>query len=187
MSRTDQLTRSEYAKVGLELLAESGIGGVTIATACARLGVTKGSFYHHFTGVSDLRDAMLDYWEDLYARVRPSALEGLPPLERLDALVDATVDRNHEVESAVRAWSRTDAKTAAAQRRLDDLRISFSTGTLVACGVPRRRAQVLAKAGLAMLIGFQSLGLPVDRKALRAAAEEWRARLHEIVQEEAAA
>jgi AcrR family transcriptional regulator len=182
----DTLTREDYARVGLALLAESGIAGVTIATACARLRVTKGSFYHHFSGVADLRAAMLEYWEGVYGRIRPAALEGLPPLERLDAQVDAAVRREHEVESAVRTWSGSDPAAAAVQHRLDQLRINYTIETLRACGIPRRRAAVLAQTGLAMLIGFQGMARPVDRRALQAAAEEWRAWLHSIVEVEAA-
>src|SRR5687768_14961036 len=98
------LTRDAYAEVGLELLAGSGIAAVTIAAVCRRLLVTKGSFYHHFSAVSDLHGAMLEHWENVYGVERPAAIEGLPPLQRLDATIDASLDRNHDIESALRAW-----------------------------------------------------------------------------------
>lgn len=179
------LTREDYARLGLELLAESGVGGVTVASVCARLGVTKGSFYHHFDGVADLQQAMVDYWERLYGESRPASLEALPPVERLDALVNASVDRAHDVEAAIRTWSRSDERVAAAQRRLDDLRVSFVADTLGSLGVPSDRARVLSEMGLAMLTGFQTRAGLVDRRVIRAAAAEWRTILRAAVDETA--
>ena len=57
------LSRSAYFDVALELLAEGGHDGLTIAALCARLGVTKGSFYHHFRDLCAFTDALLAYWE----------------------------------------------------------------------------------------------------------------------------
>lgn len=168
------LSRDDYARLGLELLAESGLRSLTVAAVCARLGVTKGSFYHHFSGVADLQDAMIEYWEDLYGQARPASLEGLPPLERLDAAVHASVERAHAIEAAIRTWSHSDARVAAAQRRLDDLRISFVADTLAELGVPVERARVLAEMGLSMLTGFQTRTGTVDRVVAREAAREWR-------------
>jgi AcrR family transcriptional regulator len=173
--------------VGLDLLAETGLRGVTVASVCARLDVTKGSFYHHFDGVADLQQAMLEYWEELDGHERPASLEALPPVERLDALVRASVDRAHAVEAAIRTWSRSDERVAAAQGRLDGLRTSFVAGTLESLGVPRARARVLSEMGLAMLTGFQTRTGLVDRRVVRAAAEEWQLVLRAAVEDAATA
>lgn len=176
-------TREDFAQVGLDLLAEAGIRGVTVSTVCDRLGVTTGSFYHHFRGVPDLRGAMLEHWEQKYARDRPAAVRDLPPLERLDALIEASIDREHAIENALRDWSRTDPDAAAVQRRLDELRIAFTAETLEACGVPAARARVLAVSGLAMLIGYQNLAEPIGHDETLAAADEWRSHLHRVIEE----
>ena len=34
--------------MGLTLLAEEGLSGIKVDRLCARMGVTKGSFFHHF-------------------------------------------------------------------------------------------------------------------------------------------
>ncbi len=61
------LSRSAYFEAGLELLAERGHGGLTIAALCERLGVTKGSFYHHFDDMAGYVRLLLGHWEDEHA------------------------------------------------------------------------------------------------------------------------
>src|SRR5215207_8064048 len=113
----ETLSRSDYFQVGLDLLAEGGIASVTIANVCARLGVTKGSFYHHFRGGPDFQRQLLAHWEHEYGRVRVAAIdESSSPEERLARQLKAVLDRNHEAESAIRAWSRTDPVAARVQR-----------------------------------------------------------------------
>ncbi len=48
------LTAADWAQAALQLIAEAGLGALTVEALAARLGVTKGSFYWHFKGRSDL-------------------------------------------------------------------------------------------------------------------------------------
>src|SRR4051794_39147405 len=92
--RPGRLGPDDYITVGRRLLAEGGIGAVTIANVCAQLQVTKGSFYHHFDGGTAFHAALLADYEDEYGRRRlreVDAVDGL--LARLDALVARGVDR----------------------------------------------------------------------------------------------
>lgn len=184
MARAESLTREDYFRVGLGLLGESGIRSVTIDAVCSRLEVTKGSFYHHFRNGQDFQQQLVLYWEDVYGRIRPGDIEHLPPMERLEAQINVSLQRDHEAESAIRAWSRSDPSVAVVQQRLDQRRVDFSTATLEACGVPPARARVLAETGVALLVGYQSLGQPVDRARLRAAADELRTWIRHVIEQE---
>ena len=42
------LTAADWAEAALQLIAEKGLGALTVSALAARLGVTKGSFYWHF-------------------------------------------------------------------------------------------------------------------------------------------
>ena len=53
------LTAADWAQAALQLIAEAGLGALTVEALAARLGVTKGSFYWHFSGRSDLLAAAL--------------------------------------------------------------------------------------------------------------------------------
>jgi len=58
------ITRRRWLQEGLALLEESGAEALTIESLTSRLGVTKGSFYHHFTNYQDFQESLLVYWEE---------------------------------------------------------------------------------------------------------------------------
>ncbi|WP_239003564.1 TetR/AcrR family transcriptional regulator [Nocardia panacis] len=61
MSRV--LTKEQYFTAALEVLAECGFKGLNIGVLCRGLGVTSGSFYHHFGGWPTFVTALLEHWE----------------------------------------------------------------------------------------------------------------------------
>ena len=75
--RSGTLNRNDYFEAGLDLLAEGGVQAQTIANLCERLGITKGSFYHHFSSLGDFRAQLLGYWE----AAQQAALEALVPAD----------------------------------------------------------------------------------------------------------
>ncbi|MFA9270109.1 MAG: TetR/AcrR family transcriptional regulator, partial [Baekduiaceae bacterium] len=46
---TPRLSVDDWVACALEVLADEGVAGIKIPTLCKRLGVTKGSFYWHFS------------------------------------------------------------------------------------------------------------------------------------------
>jgi AcrR family transcriptional regulator len=168
------LSRDDYLTVGLELLAEDGVSGVTIAALCERLGVTKGSFYHHFASVPAFHDALLTSWEDGTYRAIETARAVGDSRRRLRVLKELAVAAQHEAESAIRAWGRSYQPAAAVVRRVDGAREASLVASFRAVGIPAARARHLARIGLATLIGTQSLERPVDRKRLLAVFDEYQ-------------
>ena len=78
-------SRNDYFEAGLGLLAEGGAKAVTIDNLCARLGTTKGSFYHHFESGPAFMGALLAYWEGEYSQhLAEAALAVDDPVERLE-------------------------------------------------------------------------------------------------------
>lgn len=57
-------SRELFFQAGFDVLAEAGYGGLKLAAVCGRLGVTSGSFYHHFTSWSDYTRALVTDWQD---------------------------------------------------------------------------------------------------------------------------
>src|SRR5262249_23448792 len=57
------LTAADWAQAALQLIAEAGLRALPGEALAARPGVTKGSFYWHFSGRSDLLAAALARWE----------------------------------------------------------------------------------------------------------------------------
>ncbi|MFT7598663.1 MAG: AcrR family transcriptional regulator [Acidimicrobiales bacterium] len=160
-------TKDEYFRVALQLLADHGATGVTIASLCTALDVTKGSFYHHFESGPDFMQAFLADWERKYAKPAvEDARDIADPGERLDRLKPLVVGLYHEAESAIRALARTDDYAAEVQSRVDAERLQVVTESIVALGIEADGASDLAHIALAMLIGAQHIGRPVDREQL---------------------
>lgn len=84
------LTAADWIEAALQLIAESGVRALTVDALAARLGVTKGSFYWHFTGRADLLASALARWEE---RATVDAMRGLDavtdPHRRLELMLDA--------------------------------------------------------------------------------------------------
>jgi AcrR family transcriptional regulator len=174
VSSVSTLTREHYLAVGLDLLAEGGVNAVTIAALCDGLGVTKGSFYHHFASGPDFHLALLAGWEQTtYEKIEQARAVG-DSHKRLSVLKELGVAAHHEAESAIRAWARSYEPAAAVVRRVDAAREENLVESFRAIGIPLTRARHLARIGLATLIGTQSLERPVDRKRLLAVFDEYQ-------------
>lgn len=165
---TTALDRQAYFDAGMHLLAHGGVGAVTIARLCAALGVTKGSFYHHFRGVEDYKTQLLLEWSserEVQVLVAAGAVDD--PMERLTVLREFGIALHHEAEVAIRAWSRTDDAAWAARAKVDAARERTVADAYHEIGVPRDVAQMLGRLGVAVLIGSQHRSETTDRDALR--------------------
>ncbi|HEU5128151.1 MAG TPA: TetR/AcrR family transcriptional regulator [Glycomyces sp.] len=125
--------RNRWLDEGVEMLAEEGFEGVRIDRIAARLGLSKGSFHHHFDGAAGFKHDLLAHLEDrqvgafadMVAEAR--AGEGASPREsllRLVVLLDAPRGRYRpRLETALRAWALTDPDAARVQAGIDEARL----------------------------------------------------------------
>lgn len=88
---TPTLTAADWAEAALQLIAEAGLRGLTVSALARRLGVTKGSFYWHFTGREALLAAALARWEQRATGEAVKALDAVPEYrQRLQLILDAS-------------------------------------------------------------------------------------------------
>ncbi|WP_018331267.1 TetR/AcrR family transcriptional regulator [Actinomycetospora chiangmaiensis] len=140
--------------------------GLKLAPLCRAVGVTTGSFYHHFDGWDGFVLALLEHWETTEtARLVAAASREADAGERLALLTQLAVTFPHEAEAAIRAWAHLDTRVARVQRRVDDARRQVVS----ACVRELRPEDGDEVADLAVdaLIGFQSRLLPLDTDELR--------------------
>ena len=122
-------TRSRVLDAAVELFAERGYDGTSVAQVITRAGVAKGGFYHHFAS----KEALLyEVYGDLIGRQLAAMDEilarGLPPAETLRALVtDLVTSTAASARPALVFWREQhrlgDERTAAyrqARRRYHD-------------------------------------------------------------------
>jgi len=165
------VTRAEWLEAGLELLADEGAPAVTIERLTGKLGVTKGSYYHHFKGAAGYRTALLGYFEARFTTRLIDAIERKPDAEpdekllHLLRLVLADPD-NAALEIAVRAWALQDPEVRAAQERVDRTRTAYLKKLCRGLKTdvdPDRLAQLL----YLILIGAEQVLPPMSRTELR--------------------
>jgi len=122
-----RLTRQDWIDAAIKLLAEEGIGAVSIEGLATRLGITRGSFYHHFSARADLLQAMLAYWAQRWTydvREQIAAL-GLDPSTTLLALMKAIrSNRAADYDAPFRAWALHDPLAREVVEQVDRARLA---------------------------------------------------------------
>jgi len=63
-SEKTTLSATDWEREALEVIAEQGVPALAVEPLARRMGVTKGSFYWHFTGRESLLDKALLRWEE---------------------------------------------------------------------------------------------------------------------------
>lgn len=87
MSRA-RLAPQDWTDAALRALAEGGVGAVRVDALARDLGVTRGSFYWHFTDRDALLKAALEQWEQGATAGVIKELDGVgDPAERLKRLI----------------------------------------------------------------------------------------------------
>ena len=123
-----RLSRSSWLEVALELLQNAGINAVTVDALAIQLGITRGSFYHHFKDRNDLSKEMLDYWKEKWTvEIRNDiASLGLDGLQSLTALLNLIHHRKSaNYDAAIRAWAIHDEQAREIVGEADKIRLDF--------------------------------------------------------------
>ena len=86
MKKNERVTLSaeDWEREALELIAEQGVQALAIEPLARRMGITKGSFYWHFSGRESLLEQALIRWEEHDSRNLNTALGEIDhPRDRL--------------------------------------------------------------------------------------------------------
>ena len=148
------VTKGDWLQAGLDTLAKDGVDGLTIQSLTDQLGVTKGSFYHHFSSIRSFKDELIHHWADQYF----STATDLPrtSAERL-ALLDMVMEEAFASvtapEAAIRAWAQRDQRVQAVVIEVDATRKQFVLNIFRSLVASDDQASLMADLFSAMLIG----------------------------------
>jgi AcrR family transcriptional regulator len=159
-----RLTREDWLAAGIELLRAEGAGALTIDRLTRRLGVTKGSFYHHFGSREEFSHALLGQWErrltqELIASSRGGA-DFAESNRRLTSLSEQLSDPG--LELAIRAWALQDPGVMAHQERVDRQRLAYLGELYGLLGGDPERTIDLALIRYAFVVGAQQIRPPLE-------------------------
>lgn len=153
-----QLSRTDWLEQGLQLLSTEGPQHLKIDNLCKVLGVTKGSFYHHFKHHAAYVSALLEHWKSAYTQQLIQAVAGInDPRVRSQRLSELIYLKDMRPEVAMRAWANSHTEVAASVREVDAQRIAYLVELAKRMGTTDAKAVLLAKMAYAQLIGMQHL------------------------------
>lgn len=167
------------------MLAEGGLQALRIDALSRRLGVTKGSFYHHFVDLADYRRAVLGHYEETCTarHIAASTLTaGQPAPARLRSLAESVIaeeNAHRGLEVAVRGWAAQDDDARQTVSRVDAQRLGHLEDLLGDLTGPSQAA-VWARAIYWVLVGAEHAVPPGSAVEVRAV---WDAMLDELTAE----
>jgi len=170
------VNRTVWLDAGLWVLSAGGLPALRIESVAARLGLTKGSFYHHFVDLGDYRRALLGHFEDRCTNRHIEAntrLAALPPIPRLDALIETVLadeDAHRGLEVVMRTWGTQDDDARDTVERVDTLRLGYLRSLFSEC-TDDIHADRLARSAYYLLLGSQQVVPPSVAGELR---DLWR-------------
>lgn len=145
-----------WLAAGQELLRRGGIAAVRLQALTEELGLTTGSFYHHFAGMSEYLDQLAAYYGSDQPREHLAVAEDADPRERLRRLVALAGDeRMVPLDAAMRDWAGSNVAAAEAVRAADEFLLRFIERAFLDLGYRRSEAQtrsiLLFSAGVARI------------------------------------
>ncbi|MEU0569087.1 TetR/AcrR family transcriptional regulator [Nonomuraea sp. NPDC005983] len=160
-------SKLDWLEAGFKVLTESGVPGLTIERLSGDLGLTKGSFYHHFNGMSGYRADLLNHFEAQYTSRYIDGVERQGgPGSKLARLLDLVLaDEDAGLEIAIRAWALQDDGVRAVQERIDRLRTAYLRTLAREAGADE--ADALARLLYLVLVGAQQVVPPLPTADLR--------------------
>ncbi len=162
-------TRRDWLDAGMEVLAAKGVDALTIDRLAEGLGVTKGSFYHHFKNQADYRDALLGFWEREGSTPIPAVPETAAEARaQMDRIVDLSPisTRRKDPGLAIRSWAVRDPAVRAFVERVDKRRLKYAEDYLAVIVGDRQRARHLSRMLYALILGSGHMLPPVSHKGM---------------------
>lgn len=175
-SAKEQLSRDIWLDAAGRAVAEGGFDDVRVLTLAKRLGVTRGSFYWHFSDHAELVVSFLDRWRDRrlaeleYLRAGGDSETELRRILRLALSEPAWNTRQMRVELAVRDFARRDEHAEKIVAEVDRARIDHCASLLEKILTDKNQARDLALllyvatiGGRVVLPGFREGEAAVNR------------------------
>ncbi|WP_422023210.1 TetR/AcrR family transcriptional regulator [Roseibium sp.] len=155
-------SRDIWVQAAYEALLDGGIDAVKVMPLSDRLGLSRTSFYGHFSNRQDLLDALITLWQtkntgnliqrtEAYAETITEAMLNIFDLWLLPELFDS------RLEFAVRNWAHTDPQLAKLLNEADQVRVEALEALFLRFGDAPQYANVRANTVYQTQIGYISM------------------------------
>jgi AcrR family transcriptional regulator len=152
------LSAEAWAEAALDAIARGGVSALAVEPLAKELGVTKGSFYWHFSNREALLDVALDLWERreteaVFAKVRRE-----DPRLRIEALFrEVTGNRRTSPLYLALSAASNDPRIGSTVRRVAERRLGFLAECFTALGLGEEDARRRAIMAHALYLGMLQL------------------------------
>jgi len=159
---TERLTPQDWIDFALTMLAHEGFEALKADVLARKLGVSRGSFYWHFTDLGTFHTRVIEHWRQRTTEAIIVDLERYDSREeRLEALVRRGFGHDGVLEVRMRAWADSNAEAARVLTDIDRRRREYIEQMLVDAGIAPSRA-----ATRAQILYWTYLGAALSRSKL---------------------
>jgi AcrR family transcriptional regulator len=166
-----RLGREDWIRAALDAIADGGLAAVAVEPLARRLGVTKGSFYAHFSNRDELIGAALEAWEHSHAEEQLEQFQAIDdPAERLAAVLRVATEFSQSGAPSVHArlmGELDNPRVRAAVSRVNGARIDRLAATYRELGLPRTAARDRARLTYAAYIGLLQMAREAPESRLK--------------------
>ena len=153
-----RLNKEKWLKTGLDILNKTSYTDIKIEYLCKRLKVTKGSFYHHFKNINDYYSKLFEYLFIKNGIDLDQFIEDITtPKERLNYINRQIIKNISKEKVSVRAWSSHNKEVKQQLDKADVMRIEYFTKLYLDIGLDPKKASIIAKLNIALLVGICQL------------------------------
>jgi AcrR family transcriptional regulator len=167
-----RLGRADWIDAALKAIAEGGLGAVAVEPLARRLGVTKGSFYAHFSSRDELIETALESWEHSHGEEQLAEFRAIDdPAERLAAVLRMATEFSQSGAPSVHArlmGELDDPRVRAAVSRVNGARLERLAATYRQLGLSEQAAKHRARMAYAAYVGL----LQMSREAPESRMDE---------------
>jgi AcrR family transcriptional regulator len=170
---TDQLSARDWLDQGLKTLAAHGFTALKAEPLAKAMGVSRGSFYWHFSDIGAFHAAILNYWRQVAAEEIIADLEAIAGDESpLPVLLRQAFSGKLALERAIRSWATVDSTARNAVQAIDRRRLDYVESLLRDAGFSRETAQARARILYWTFIGFALSDKPLAKPQQEALLNE---------------
>jgi len=157
-----RLTAHDWIEFALATLARDGFDALKAELLAKKLGVSRGSFYWHFSDLGMFHAQVIERWRETATEAIIADLKGYgAAAERLEALLRRAFAHSAVLEVRMRVWADHNADAARALTAIDRRRRDYIERLLIEAGI----AAPLA-ATRAQLLYWSYLGAALSRSKL---------------------
>lgn len=164
--------KKDWLEFALKVLIKHGPEQLKIQPLCDAKGVSKGSFYHHFSSRADFVDQLMEYWyQSMTVSFIEQANTEASPLERLEKLDTVIANNKTGAEIHIRAWALKTPSIRPHLEKIDQQRIAYLAECYQGLGLEPQMASDYALMAYANFLGMQQIHpKPRTEEVLRVAA-----------------